>query len=166
MTHKELAMSIALNTVLLAGHLTRDPQLKVLAQERSVAAFGLAINRRSKGQDGETKEEVTFVDCEAWGRTAELIGQYLTKGSPCFIEGRLKLDSWQDKEGAKHQRLKVVVEQVQFLGRPGGRGEGEVSVRPEPAALAGRGAGPAAVLAPMPSVAAVPVFVQEAEPPF
>jgi single-strand DNA-binding protein len=121
-------MSLNLNTVFLAGHLTRDPQVKSLANDKTVASFGLAINRRFKGADGELKEESTFVDCDAWGRTAELVGQYLVKGSPCFVEGRLKLDSWQDKEGAKRNRLKVVVDSVQFLSRGKAKeeaGEGE-----------------------------------------
>lgn len=111
-------MTPSINHVLLAGHLTRDPQVKVLATNRTVAAFSLAINRRYKTAEGEAKEETTFVECEAWGRTAELIGQYLVKGSACYVEGRLRLDTWQDKEGQGRQRLKVVAEQVQFLSRP------------------------------------------------
>jgi single-strand DNA-binding protein len=111
-------MSLNLNTVLLGGHLTRDPEIRSLAGEKVVANFSLAINRRYKGPDGEIKEDSTFVDCEAWGRTAELIGQYLAKGSAAFCEGRLKLDSWQDKDGQKKNRLKVVVETVQFVGPP------------------------------------------------
>jgi single-strand DNA-binding protein len=111
-------MSLNLNTVMLAGHLTRDPQLRSLANDRTVVSFSLAINRRFKGADGEVKEDSTFVDCEAWGRTAELVGQYLAKGSACYIEGRLKLDSWEDKEGGKRSRLKVVADSVQFLGKP------------------------------------------------
>jgi single-strand DNA-binding protein len=111
-------MSLNLNTVMLAGHLTRDPQLRSLANDRTVVSFSLAINRRFKGADGEVKEDSTFVDCEAWGRTAELVGQYLAKGSACYLEGRLKLDSWEDKEGGKRSRLKVVADNVQFLGKP------------------------------------------------
>ncbi len=111
-------MSLNLNSVTLAGNLTRNPEVKMVGNERTVASFSIAINRRYKGADGEYKEEATFVDYEAWGRTAELIGQYLVKGSGCFVEGRLRLDSWQDKEGAKKSRLKVVVDNVQFLGRP------------------------------------------------
>ncbi len=111
-------MSLNLNTVLLAGHLTRDPQLRSLPNDRTVVSFSLAINRRYKTGDGEVKEESTFVDCEAWGRTAELIGQYLAKGSACYLEGRLKLDSWEDKDGGKRSRLKVVADNVQFLGKP------------------------------------------------
>jgi single-strand DNA-binding protein len=110
-------MSLNYNKVTLAGNLTRDPEVKFLAGDRAVASFGLAINRKFKGNDGELKEEVTFVDCEAWGRTAELVGQYLNKGSPCFIEGRLKLDTWDDKKtGEKRSKLMIVAESVQFLG--------------------------------------------------
>jgi single-strand DNA-binding protein len=112
-------MALNLNHVQLAGHLTRDPQVRTLTGERCVAAFSLAINRRYKSADGEMKDEVTFLDCEAWGRTAELVGQYLTKGSPCYLDGRLKLESWQDKDGQKRSRVKVVVENVQFLGQRG-----------------------------------------------
>lgn len=111
-------MSLNVNNVILAGHLTRDPEMRSLAGEKVVVNFGLAINRRFKGADGEIKEDSTFVDCEAWGRTAELIGQYLAKGSAAYVEGRLKLDNWQDKEGKSRSRLKVVVENVQFIGPP------------------------------------------------
>jgi single-strand DNA-binding protein len=115
-------MAVAINRVLLGGNLTRDPQVRFLANEQAVANFGLAINRRFKGSDGQMKDEVTFVDIEAWGRTAELVGQYLTKGRACFVEGRLKLDSWDDKDGQKRQKLKVVADSVQFLdsGNRGG----------------------------------------------
>lgn len=109
-------MSLNVNTVILAGHLTRDPELRPLGGDKVVVNFSLAINRRYKGNDGEIKEESTFVDCEAWGRTAELIGQYLAKGSAAYVEGRLKLDAWQDKEGKNRSRLKVVVDNVQFVG--------------------------------------------------
>src|SRR5262245_25027236 len=99
-------MSLNVNSVTLAGHLTRDPEVRQVG-EKSVANFSLAVNRRWKGQDGEMKDEVTFVDCEAWGRTGELVGQYLVKGSGCYLEGRLRLDSWQDKDGQKRSRMKV-----------------------------------------------------------
>lgn len=114
-------MAMNLNRVLLAGNLTRDPQIRFLANEKAVGEFGLAVNRRFKDANGEAKEEVTFVDIEVWGRTAELVGQYLTKGKGCFIEGRLKLDSWDDKEtGQKRSKLRVVADQVQFTGSPDG----------------------------------------------
>jgi single-strand DNA-binding protein len=115
-------MAFNLNRVMLAGNLTRDPQVRFFANERAKADFGLAINHRYKTADGQQKEEVTFVDIEAWGRTAELVGQYLTKGRPCYVEGRMKLDSWEDKDGQKRQKLKVVADSVQFLGAPGERG--------------------------------------------
>lgn len=111
-------MSLNVNTVILAGHLTRDPELRPLSGDKVVVHFSLAINRRYKGADGELKEDSTFVDCEAWGRTAELIGQYLAKGSAAYVEGRLKLDAWQDKDGKNRSRLKVVVDNVQFVGPP------------------------------------------------
>jgi len=119
-------MSFNYNKVFLAGNLTRDPQVRFFANERAVADFGLAINRRYKTADGQAKEETTFIDVEAWGRTAELVGQYLTKGRGCFVEGRLKLDSWDDKEsGQKRSKLKVVADVVQFVdSRGGGAGGG------------------------------------------
>jgi single-strand DNA-binding protein len=100
------------NRVILAGHLTRDPETKSLANEKCVAKFSLACNRKF----GD-REDVTFVDCEAWGKTAELAGKYLTKGRACLIEGRLKMDQWEDKQtGAKRSRLIVVADSIQFLG--------------------------------------------------
>lgn len=123
-------MAVAFNKVLLAGHLTRDPEVKFLSDERAVASFGIAINHRYKGSDGQAKEEATFVDIEAWGRTAELVGQCLTKGRACLIEGRLKLDQWEDKEGQKRSKLKVVADGVQFLDS--GKGERAESAAPAP----------------------------------
>ena len=115
-----------LNKVMLMGNLTRDIELKVLPQgNQTVGNFGIAMNRKFKSTSGEEREEVTFVDCEAWGRTAEIMKQYLSKGRPVFIEGRLKLDQWEDKEGKKQSRLRVVVENFQFIGAPaGGNGGG------------------------------------------
>lgn len=114
-----------INRVFLAGNLTRDPQVRFLANEKAVAEFGLAINRKFKAGDGSLKEEVTFVDIEVWGRTAELCSQYLSKGRGCFIEGRLKLDTWEDKkDGSKRSKLRVVADNVQFLDGGKGRGDG------------------------------------------
>lgn len=107
-------MALQHNATQLAGNLTRDPVVRFLANEQSVASFGLAINRRFKGSDGQMKDDVTFVDIECWGKTAEFCGQYLVKGTPVFLTGRLKLDTWEDKEGKKHQRLKVVADHVTF----------------------------------------------------
>ncbi len=111
------------NKVFLMGNLTRDPQVSYLPSQTAVCEIGLAINRNWTAQDGQKREEVTFVDCSAFGKTAETIGKYLKKGRPIFIEGRLKYDTWEDKEGKKRSRLRVVVDQFQFVdSRPGGSG--------------------------------------------
>lgn len=110
------------NKVLLMGNLTRDVELKQTAGNQSVAEIGLAVNRRFKDRDGNDREETTFVDCEAWGRTAEVMAQYLSKGRPVFIEGRLKLDSWQDQSGNKRSKMRVVIEGFQFVDSKGGGG--------------------------------------------
>ena len=113
------------NQVILLGNLTRDPVLKYLPSQTPVAEFGLACNRKYKTQNGEDKEDVTFVDCSAFAKTAELINQYFTKGKPIFIQGRLKYDSWEDKQGGgKRSRLTVVVENFQFIGGRDGAGGG------------------------------------------
>jgi single-strand DNA-binding protein len=111
------------NKVLLMGNLTRDVELKYTPANQAVANIGLAVNRRYKTAEGEQREETTFVDCEAWGRTAEVMNQYLAKGRPVFIEGRLKLDTWTDKDGGKRSKHRVVVENFQFLDSRGGGGE-------------------------------------------
>ena len=108
------------NKVLLMGNLTRDIELKHIPSGMAVANIGLAVNRRYKSKEGENREETTFVDCEAWGRTAEVMQQYLAKGRPVFIEGRLKLDTWQDKDGSNRSKLKVVVESFEFIDSRGG----------------------------------------------
>lgn len=104
-----------LNRVMLMGNLTRDPELKTTTSNKSVCQIGLAINHQWKSESGEKKEEVTFIDCEAWGRTAEVINEHLRKGRPIYIEGRLKLDQWQDKDGGKRSKLKVVIESFEFI---------------------------------------------------
>src|ERR1700733_3992036 len=110
------------NRVILIGNLTRDPQLKYLPSQTAVAEFGLAVNRKFKAAGGEDREEVCFVDCTAFGRTGGGINQYCQKGKQLYIEGRLKFDSWEDKQGGgKRSKLTVVVENFQFLGgREGG----------------------------------------------
>ena len=119
-----------LNRVMLMGNLTRDPELRYTPSNTAVVNLGLAINRRWRNQNNEPQEETTFVDCEAWGRTAELLNQYLRKGRPVYLEGRLKLDQWQDKEGNNRSKLKVVVETFQFIDSkqdgPGGPGPGSL----------------------------------------
>jgi single-strand DNA-binding protein len=111
------------NKVLLMGNLTRDPELRYTSNNQAVANFGLAVNRRFTTSNGEQREETTFVDCEAWGRQGEVISQYLSKGRPIFIEGRLRLDQWQDQQGQNRSRLKVVVEGFQFIDSRGGGGD-------------------------------------------
>lgn len=109
-----------LNRVMLMGNLTRDPELRYLPSNTPVANIGVAVNRRWRNQQGEQQEETTYVDCEAFGRSAEVINQYLRKGRPVFIEGRLRLDQWQDREGQNRSKLKVVVESFQFVDSRGG----------------------------------------------
>lgn len=117
-----------LNKVYLMGRLTRDPELRYTPKGTAVADLGMAINRfRGGGDGGERTEETTFVDVTMWGRQAELANQYLGKGREVFIEGRLQLDSWEDKSsGQKRSKLKVVGEGMQFIGSPGG-GQGSGS---------------------------------------
>jgi single-strand DNA-binding protein len=105
----------AFNRVLLLGNLTRDPELRNTAGGTPVAEFGMAVNDRRKNAQGEWVEDVLFVDLTAWGRTAEVAQEYLKKGAPCFIEGKLKLDQW-ETDGQKRSKLKVVVEKLQLLG--------------------------------------------------
>ena len=116
-------MSICVNRVFLAGNLTRDPVLRTVGSGNEVANLGLALNRRYRTRDGEQRDETTFVDCEAWGKTAQLIGQYLMKGSPAMIEGRLKLDQWQDEHGQNRNRLRVVIDRISFLPDPRRQGD-------------------------------------------
>jgi single-strand DNA-binding protein len=113
------------NKVILVGNLTRDPELRYTPKGTAIAKIGLAVNRVWRNEAGETKEEVTFVDVDVFGRTAENVGQYMRKGRPILIEGRLKLDQWDDKQtGQKRSRLGVVAETVQFLGSANAGGEG------------------------------------------
>lgn len=124
------------NKVILVGNLTRDPELRYTPKGTAIAKVGLAVNRTWRTETGETKEEVTFVDVDVFGRTAENVGQYMRKGKPILIEGRLRLDQWDDKQtGQKRSKLGVVAETVQFLGSPGQGGGGENSA-PAPRAAA------------------------------
>jgi single-strand DNA-binding protein len=119
------------NKVILAGNITRDPELRYTPKGTAVAKIGLAINRNWKDESGQQKEEVTFVDVDAFGRQAEVISQYLKKGRPILVEGRLRLDQWDDKQtGQKKSRLGVVLESFQFLDSGGGGGGG--APRPAP----------------------------------
>ncbi len=104
------------NKVILMGNLTRDPELRVTPQGMAICKIGLAVNRTFKGSDGNNQEEVTFVDVDAFGKQAEVIGKFMNKGKPILIEGRLRMDSWTTKEGDKRSKMVVVVENFQFVG--------------------------------------------------
>ena len=115
------------NKVILAGNLTRDPELRYTPKGTAIARIGLAINRNWTSESGEKKEEVTFVDVDAFGKTAEIIGQYFKKGRPILMEGRLRYETWDDKQsGQKRSKLGVVMESFQFMDsqRPGEGGAG------------------------------------------
>ncbi|MFZ5497395.1 MAG: single-stranded DNA-binding protein [Verrucomicrobiota bacterium] len=111
-----------LNKVMLIGNLTRDPELRVTPKGTAICTFSLAVNRKFKDDSGGEREEVTYIDIEAWGKSGENISKYCTKGRPLFVEGRLRLDQWEDKNTKeKRSRMKVVLENFQFLGS--GRGD-------------------------------------------
>ena len=134
------------NRVVLMGNLTRDVELKYIPSGTAVTDVGLAVNDRRKSQSGEWVEETTFVDVTLWGRTAEVAGEYLSKGSPVLIEGRLKLDTW-ETDGQKRSKLRVVAERMQMIGGRGGGGGGTPSSPPnnefsEPAVDAATPSGP------------------------
>lgn len=152
-------MSISLNHLTIAGNLTRDPQIRFLANERCVASFGIANSRRYKSGN-ETKEETLFLDCEAWGQTGEHIGKYFVKGKPIIVEGRLRMDTWADKESGKPRSKPVlVVDRFHFV--PDGKG------KPEGAAAAGDAAAtPAPSAATPPSSAPAAPAASDDEPPF
>lgn len=105
----------SLNRIFLMGNLTRDPQLSYTPNQTAVVDFGLATNRKWTGQDGSQREETCFVDCRAFGKLAENINKYMSKGRPLFIEGRLTFDSWTAQDGTKRSKHRVTVENFQFL---------------------------------------------------
>ncbi|MBC2602396.1 single-stranded DNA-binding protein [Puniceicoccus vermicola] len=111
------------NRVILIGNLTRDPEVRFASGNNAICKFGLAVSRNYTTRDGEKREETTFVDIDAFGKVGEILGKYLSKGRPVMIEGRLQLDTWENKEGEKRSKLKVVCENFQFLGS--GRGGDE-----------------------------------------
>src|SRR3989442_9004133 len=114
------------NKVLLLGNLTRDPEVRYTPKGSAVCDLGVAVNRVYTTDSGEKREEATFVEVTLWGRTAEVAGEYLKKGRPIFVEGRLQLDSWDDKQsGQKRSKLKVIGENMQMLGAPRGGGGGD-----------------------------------------
>lgn len=134
-----------LNKVLLLGNVTRDPEVRYTPKGSAVCDLGLAVNRNYTLDNGEKREEVTFVDVVLWARLAEIAGEYLKKGRPVFIEGRLQMDSWDDKQtGQKRTKLRVVGETMQLLGsRPSGGGDAQEAERPPRAAGKPAAAAPA-----------------------
>ena len=136
------------NKVILMGNLTRDPEVKYTSGGTAIAKLGMAINRSWTNKEGQKQEETTFVDVDAFGRQAEVIGQYLKKGRPVMIEGRLKLDQWDDKQtGQKRSKLGVTLEGFQFLdsrGEGGGGGQGYQSDAPAAGASSASASAPAA----------------------
>lgn len=141
------------NRVILAGNLTRDPELRYTPQGRAIAKIGLAVNRTWTTETGEKKEEVSFIDVDAFGRSAELIGQYMKKGRPILLEGRLKLDTWEDKNThQKQSKLKVVLESFTFIDSRGAEGA------PAPRSSGSSGA-------PAPSAPAQPAAADTDAPP-
>ena len=121
------------NKVMLMGHLTREVEMRFTPGGTGCANFGIAVSRKFKdAKTNEQKEEVMFADCECWGKQAEVLNEYVGKGSALFIEGRLKLDQWEDKaSGQKRSKLKVVVENFQFVGAKGGKAAKPTSQREE-----------------------------------
>ena len=142
------------NRVVLMGNLTRDPQLSYTPSNTAVCKFGLATNRSFKDRDGNTREEVCFVDCTLFGRGGEVFNQYMAKGRQVLVEGRLQFQQWTTQDGQKHSKHEVVVENFTFLGRGEGGGRG-------PDAGVGAGAG----VAPAATAGQGPVVYDEAPPP-
>lgn len=133
-----------LNKVMLIGNLTRDPEQRFMPNGKAVAKFGLAINREWKTESGEKKQDVVFIDVDAFGKQAEVITQYVKKGHPLFVEGRLKLDQWEDKKtGQRVNKIGVVLESFQFL-KSGEKQSGEQAERPAARQAESRTAEPAA----------------------
>ena len=151
------------NKVILAGNLTRDPELRYTPKGSAIVKIGLAVNRSWKNEAGESKEEVTFIDVEAWGRQGEVIAQYMRKGRPLLIEGRLRLDTWEDKNThQKQSKLKVVLESFSFIDS-----KGTDSGPMPPSAEAPRRSAPApAPKPPEPSEAGEPSGPEEDDVPF
>jgi single-strand DNA-binding protein len=140
------------NKVILIGNLTRDPELRYTPKGLAIAKIGLAVNRTWRDANGESKEETTFVDIDAFGKLAETLGQYMKKGRPLMVEGRLRLDTWEDKQtNQKRSRLGVILESFQFLDFRGGDDSNSGAPRSKPSS-----APAAAVAAPPPPEADEP----------
>ena len=152
------------NKVILMGNLTRDPQLRYLPSNTPLCEFGLAVSRRYRDRDGNQKEDVCFVDITAWGRQAETINQYMSKGKPILVEGRLKLDQWTNQEGQKRSKLTVVAENFQFVGSREGGGAGGEAPRDQRSSQPPQDGGP--VVEPPPAAGPGPDYgAPEGEPP-
>ncbi len=138
----------SVNRVFLMGHLTRKPEVRVTPSGAAVSDLGVAVNERYRNKEGQTVETVCFADVVVWGNQAKACGQYLDKGSPVMVEGRLHYDTWQTEKGEKRSRLRVRADRVQFLARRGANARGEVGDAPdgaggeleEPAGVAASGA--------------------------
>ena len=124
------------NKVIMVGNLTRDPQLSYLPSQTPVVEFGLAINRRWRGANGEQREDTCFIDCRCYGKQAETFNQYMTKGQSVLIEGRLQFDTWEAQDGSKRSKHRINVERFQFMGGPrqGGPSAPRPAQRPAPPA--------------------------------
>lgn len=120
-------MAKGFNKVTLMGNLTRDPEVRTTPNGQSVASFGLAVNRTWRGQDGSQQESVSYIDCVAWGKAGEIIAQYVQKGRPLLVSGRLEQRSW-EKDGQKHSKIEVVVEDFNFVGGGAAPGGGSAPV--------------------------------------
>lgn len=143
-------MSLSYNRLIIAGHLTRDPEVRILAGDRSFAKFGVAQTSRWKATDGTQREDTVFIDVECWGRTADLVGKYFAKGAAVFCEGKLKLDTWEDKKtGEKRQRLFMVADDVRFVESKRDGQDPPAAARPS-----------------RPAVSTTPPAAAEGEPPF
>lgn len=154
------------NKVILVGNLTRDPQLSYLPSQTPVVEFGLAINRQWRGQDGQQRDETCFIDCRSYGKQAAVINQYLKKGQPVLVEGRLQFDTWEGKDGQRRSKHRVFVERFQFLGT-GGRGAAGGAPAPYPSQSRPQPAAPPAPARPQPQQPPPPAEPpsQEAPPP-
>lgn len=154
------------NKVILAGNLTRDPETKYTSKGTAIASFGMAINRKWKTETGETREEVTFVDIEAYGRQAEVVSQYFKKGRPMLVEGRLKLDQWEDKNThQKQSKLRVVLESFSFIDSSRG-GDAAISSEGARTRTAAAPVAPAAGGTPAPAPEPDGPTVEEDDVPF
>lgn len=124
---------LKINRASVAGNLTRDPELRTVGNDRQVASLTVAVDEQWRDKNGEQQEQVAFINVSAWGKTAEIIGQYLSKGSRVFIEGRIKQDNWEDKDGNKRSKLFIMADSVQFLDSKPKDGQAAPAQRQAPA---------------------------------